>query len=585
MRTKSLILFAISCISIAAANDFDDDILEDFSTVKGNGNYIVQLHPDTAIKSFVPRFLNGAIEVFSQSTLHHHLEVVKNKLIRRDTNEDQIHVFDAYNFGSSFKGITVKFEDLSIVKDLALLFTGEILKIIPDQDVQFELPTPANKKSIHKRYSKQIKAQNKVLRRGNYELLEEDDAFEAMSVKKTKKATKKAAKKTTKKTKNVKKVAKKTTKPKKKTVSIKKNASKKTNSKKQVVSMKNKKTTKKTTTKKQPNSKKHATTTKATTTKKGTKTQTASKETATATKRPSGSSDFLKQDKAEWNLVRVSERKRDLSLPYVYDSNAGNGAHVYVIDDGMNIDHEDFEGRASWGWSAFNGSSKLGEGHGTHVGGIIGGKTYGVAKKSSLIAVQVLNEHGKGSISSLLSGLQWVTTDAKKHKGSAVINMSLGMKTRGISSSALEALDKAVDAIVNSGVPLFVAAGNWGDVDACDVSPASNKNVYTVGATNKNDEMGDFSSYGKCIQILAPGEDIKSTYIESKTSTEVMTGTSMASPHVAGVAALLIGQMENPTPKNVYKEITNLSVSGKIKSISHNTINKFLFNGQKLTSA
>lgn len=251
----------------------------------------------------------------------------------------------------------------------------------------------------------------------------------------------------------------------------------------------------------------------------------------------------------------------------------------------MNIDHVEFEGRATWGWSAFNSSSKLGEGHGTHVGGIIGSKTYGIAKKANLIAVQVLNENGRGSISSLLSGLQWVTTNAKKHKGRAIINMSLGMKTGGVSSSALEALNKAVDAVVNSGVPMFAAAGNWGTVDACDISPASNENVYTVGAIDKSDQMADFSSYGKCVQILAPGENIKSTYIESKTSTIAMTGTSMASPHAAGVAALLISQIDDPTPKNVYKKMTSLATSGKIKSISHNTVNKLLFNGQKLTSA
>lgn len=251
----------------------------------------------------------------------------------------------------------------------------------------------------------------------------------------------------------------------------------------------------------------------------------------------------------------------------------------------MNIDHEEFEGRAKWGWSAFNGTSRLGEGHGTHVGGIIGGKTYGVAKKTNLIAVQVLNEEGRGSISSLLSGLQWVTTNAKKYKGRSIINMSLGMKTGGVSSSALDALNQAVDAVVASGVPMFAAAGNWGDVDACDVSPASNKNVYTVGATNRNDEMTDYSSYGKCVQILAPGDDILSSYIDSKTSTVRMTGTSMASPHVAGVAALLISEIDNPTPQNVYKKMTSLSTAGLVKTISHNTVNKLLFNGQKLSNA
>ncbi|CEG81701.1 hypothetical protein RMATCC62417_15866 [Rhizopus microsporus] len=458
-----------------------------------------------------------------------------------------------------------------------IFFAITCISVVASADVEFNLPTPSNKKSkLNKRYharAKQASSQKRIERRGNFDPdTYEDDEFEAASVKK-----KTYKKKTHKKTSVKKAVYKKHTTTKKKHTSTKKHTTvkkKKTTTKKHTTTKKKHTTTKT----------KHTTTKKHTTTvTKGSKTTTSS--SATPTKNVVSSSDYAKQANAEWNLIRISQHKRNLAQPYIYNAKAGSDAYVYVIDDGMNIGHVEFEGRASWGWSAYDGASPLGEGHGTHVAGIIGGKTYGVAKKANLIAVQVLNESGKGSISSLLSGLQWVTTHAKDHQGKAVINMSLGMKTAGVTDSALSALNKAIDAVVASGVPLFAAAGNWGTVDACDVLPAGNKNVYTVGATDKNDAMTDFSSYGKCVQILAPGDNILSSYIESKTSTIRMSGTSMASPHAAGVAALLIGQINNATPAKVYNEVTTLATKGVISSISHDTVNRLLFNGQKLSNA
>jgi subtilisin family serine protease len=249
----------------------------------------------------------------------------------------------------------------------------------------------------------------------------------------------------------------------------------------------------------------------------------------------------------------------------------------------MNVDHVDFEGRAKWGWTAYTDTSPLGGGHGTHVAGTIGSKTYGVAKKTNLVAVQVLDESGSGSISSILAGLQWVTEQAKSHKGKALINMSLGMRAEGDPSPAIKAFDEAINAVVKSGVPVIAAAGNW-DSDACKVSPAGNQNVYAVGASDKNDAMTSFSSYGKCVQINAPGHNIKSLYIDSKTSTTTMSGTSMASPHVAGVAALVIGQLSDPSPAGLYKELTSIATKGVITNLKTGTPNLLLFNGQKLTS-
>lgn len=248
----------------------------------------------------------------------------------------------------------------------------------------------------------------------------------------------------------------------------------------------------------------------------------------------------------------------------------------------MRTDHSDFGGRAQWGWSSYSGISQYGTGHGTHVGGIIAGSTYGVAKKANLVAVQVLDDTGSGSVSSIISGLQWVVNNAKK--GRSVVNMSLGMKTNGVPSSTLSAFNSAIDAVVSSGIPVFVAAGNSGS-DACYVSPANNKNVFTVGATDKSDAMTDYSCYGSCVQILAPGDNILSTYVNSRTSTTTMSGTSMASPHAAGVGALLLSQAAGTSPSSIYSQMSSLATSNAVTSITGRTVNKLLHNGQQSTSA
>ncbi|KAI9272277.1 peptidase S8/S53 domain-containing protein [Helicostylum pulchrum] len=485
MVPKTFIFFAVSCVSaVASANNLFSGL--DTVLTQGNGNYIIQLNQTICIKHFVPRFIDNAFDIFTQSLGAGKVEKrSNNRIVRRDTDLDQVHVFDAYDIGGAFKGITVQFEDLHIVRSLLTAFNSEILKIIPDMDVEFDLPTNKKSELLKRYYLRQVKSR-KSERVGNFDFDHYDHD------------------------------------------------------------------------------------------------ENLTEPTTAAPPTPVNSASYAKQTGAEWNLVRVSQRSLDLEKPYIYEAEAASDIYVYVVDDGMNVAHKDFGGRAKWGFSAYKDISKLGEGHGTHVGGIIGGETYGVAKKVNLIAVQVLNEEGNGAISSLLAGLQWVSNDAKKHKGKAIINMSLGLRTGGGSSSTYKAFNEVLSSVVNSGIPLFAAAGNWAS-DTCDVLPAGNKDVFAVAATDKADTMAWYSGYGKCVDIFAPGSDVLSTYITSSTSTTTLSGTSMAAPHVAGVAALLMEGMENPTSADVYNKIKSIATSDVVKDAIKNTPNTFLFNGQQLT--
>lgn len=305
------------------------------------------------------------------------------------------------------------------------------------------------------------------------------------------------------------------------------------------------------------------------------------------------------EPKAPWNLIRISERNLDLDKPYVTDSLSGAGVTVYIIDDGLAIHNKDFEKRASYGWSAVanstsnqkmiqkstssagggkNSDPRNGGGHGTHVAGIIGGKHYGVAKNVTLVGVQVLQPNGKGSVSNFLGGINWVVEQEKNHTRPAIINLSLGLPKSNVRSKALA---QAVDAAVKSGIPVIAAAGNSA-VDACEIVPANSKNVFTVGTTTQEDEMDTQSCYGKCVDILAPGYDITSTYIGEPDSTATMSGSSMAAPHVSGVAALVMPYLDNPTPKDLYKVLRKMATRNKISRIpDKKTPNALVYNKVK----
>ncbi|KAF8523247.1 peptidase S8/S53 domain-containing protein [Gautieria morchelliformis] len=257
------------------------------------------------------------------------------------------------------------------------------------------------------------------------------------------------------------------------------------------------------------------------------------------------------QKSAPWGLARVSHRPR-LSFgtftTYQYDPQGGEGVTVYVIDTGININHIEFEGRASWGTTVpRNDVDEDGNGHGTHCAGTIASRAYGVAKGAKVTAVKVLGSNGSGSMSDVVGGVFWAVNDAKakeaaaaaefkatgktKYKGS-VANMSLG-------GGKSRALDDAVNRAVDGGLHFAVAAGN-DNKDACDYSPAGARNPVTVGASTIVDERAYFSNFGPCVDVFAPGLNILSTWTGSTTARNTISGTSMASPHTAGMLAYLL---------------------------------------------
>jgi subtilisin family serine protease len=273
------------------------------------------------------------------------------------------------------------------------------------------------------------------------------------------------------------------------------------------------------------------------------------------------------QSSAPWGLDRIDQRERSLNSTYTYNA-MGNGVSVYVIDTGIRTTHSDFGGRASLAYTTISDGRGAGDcnGHGTHVAASIGGNTYGVAKGVRLYAVRVLGCNGSGSNSGVIAGVDWV---AANRRGPTVVNMSLG-------GGASTALDTAVKNAIASGVTFAVAAGNE-NANACNSSPARVPTAITVGATNSSDSRASFSNWGSCLDVFAPGESIRSAWYTSDTALATLSGTSMASPHVAGVAALYLEANPTATPAAVDSGLKASATTGKVTSLGTGSPNVFLY--------
>ena len=270
------------------------------------------------------------------------------------------------------------------------------------------------------------------------------------------------------------------------------------------------------------------------------------------------------QTRPVWNLDRIDQRK-GYDKVYRYDDRAGVDVSAYILDTGINTKHQEFVGRTVFSFDSTGEGLFDKVGHGSHIAGIIGGRTFGVAKKVELVAVKVLGEKG-GTEYGILKGLEWAVNDMKRRNRKAVANMS-------IAAPNLKALNDGVRAAIAAGLTIVASAGNKNE-DACTQSPASIDEVITVGATDSKDKRTDFSNWGRCVDIFAPGLDITSADADTNYGSTDMSGTSMSAPHVTGVAALYLSM----NIKNVKTAIVNSGSPVVNTNNVQSTTNRLVFN-------
>ena len=273
---------------------------------------------------------------------------------------------------------------------------------------------------------------------------------------------------------------------------------------------------------------------------------------------------------ATWGLDRTDQRALPLNTSFSY-TNTGVGVNAYIVDTGIRFSHAEFVGRVSSGFDAIDGGTADDcNGHGTHVAGTVGGTLYGIAKGVNLVGVRVLDCAGSGSTAGVIAGIDWVTAN---HVKPAVANMSLG-------GGASTSLDDAVRRSIAAGVTYAIAAGN-GNIfgiaqDACKSSPARVAEAITIGATTKTDAKTSWSNYGACVDFFAPGASITSAWYTGDAATNTISGTSMATPHVAGVAALYLQSNPGAAPAAVRTALYDATTKGIVTS-SKTANNHLLF--------